>query len=844
MEDNIEINKIVRKYIKDNNLVVYGGMAINEVLKLKGDCIYERDAIPDYDALSPENHRQSMELANILYEQGYQYINRVMALHEYSFRVFVNLSPDSVADLSYVPASVLRHIPYFEIDDIRYISPEYMRIDFYKSFIDVNNLYRWKEKKEYERFIKLELAYPIQKYELNSANANASGNATHKLHAIFKRHNPIFTGIHTYNKMMQFMSNTNALIPLKCIDIYYHNPSVIIEDVQNNTDYKIVERYPLIDHLPRSYVIIDNNSGNIVGNVYDTNSIYIPNVPVIMIGDERHGTYHFLLLYLYINLLKFRILGDEKMLKLTYYMIYEIQTKRDTYLNANSLTGLEIGEEKGSIINIFNLDFENPPLSFREKILIRRQFEESQGYGYKPNKGVKINGTATEFKYPKIDYSIVIVAAANKNTTKNANKNAANKNKNVKTGGDKECKMPLDITKRDEIIIKYINRLAEYITEKSRTKYINYFNDKLRPFIETFIKKHNLIITNNIFLTYYDTTYKIPEKEYFFEVYGNQQVKEYAKEFMDDLLELDTKILHYEIAQVDKYRFNLNLNFRTILSIIKLRDDVFDNMPTMKYKDIRILSIDLIRLNIYNIFTTIGYKYPIEFGSSASGTNPMQEVEKWKAMQDIEEEIDKIFPIEKVICKTSGSKKHGNNDYNKVLNLLKKGDAIIIGDKAINILAKKNIVSDKYLSILSEKPMELIEKMENVKYEQKTSYLKLYKKKYIIKSSKQDEKIAEIYDSSELCIPYFKNEGYLIGTYYTVMKYLYIELYEKKFKQCNEIKERIYLLSKSKQQLQQQQVLSEKCLGEQRDEVREFKLRKYLGVDPKTGKAFRLAKYA
>lgn len=822
IQELLDINKFVKQFIKDNKLIIFGGIAINEVLKLKGDSIYTADKIPDYDVISTDNNRDSIELSNILFANGFQYINRVIALNDYTFRIFVNLSPEAVCDLRYIPKSILTHIPTFTIDDLLYISPEYLKIDFYKSFVDVNNLYRWKDKHEYERFLKLELAYPSQKVDY-SPNSTNSQNSSNSLLKIFKQFNVIFTGNHTYNRLMQFMKYDS--IPLSCVDIYYHNPNEIINYIKKNTNYTISNHHPLLDHLPESYIIYNNN--NIIGNIYNLNSIYIPNIPVIKIGDEYHGQYHYLLLYLHICLLKYRVLGNDKLLQQTYYMIYEIQTKRENYLNVNGLTGLDINNEKGNPINIFNLDYDNPPLSFKEKVLIRRQFEETESYGYKPNKKIIVN-KVREYKYPKIDYSII---GSTNNSNKTANKNT-NKTFLEKIIGGGESNELLDMTKRDEVVIKYITKLGDYIVERNKKKYIEFFNANLKSFIEEFIIKHKLIIINNIFMKLIDNSYNISDSEYHYVVYGNQQVKEYAKDFMNDLLlyisENQIELKHYEIVQVDSYRFNLMFNFRVVLTLIKLRDDVFDNMPHFVLDSkLRVLNTDLIRLNIYNVYT-----------------NPRKEIAKWKSTIEIEKELDKLYPIEKIKC-NQRSKSLDKDILNKLWEFLKKDGLIVIGDKAINVLLNKNIVNIPYYSVLSNDAKKLIEElgkvMTGIKTESKQSYLKLYPKKYIVRMG--EKKIMEIYDITDECIPYYVKDGYFMGTYNVIMKYLYIELYEKQFKYCNEIKERIYIMSQHKAELELDKIFRINCLGMQKDLVREFKLKRFTGIDPKTGKSFKLAKY-
>ena len=61
-----KVNRVVLDFIKKKKLVLYGGTAINEILKLKKDSIYSAGELPDYDFFSIDSNRDSMELSNLL----------------------------------------------------------------------------------------------------------------------------------------------------------------------------------------------------------------------------------------------------------------------------------------------------------------------------------------------------------------------------------------------------------------------------------------------------------------------------------------------------------------------------------------------------------------------------------------------------------------------------------------------------------------------------------------------------------------------------------------------------------------------------------------------------------
>lgn len=131
-----EISKaldIVRKFIVDKKLIIYGGMAIDLNLKKNGHVgIYEEDIIPDYDFMSPDFYNDSNELARILQTEGFHNVSAINTLHITSRKVRVNYVP--VADITYIPENIYKNLPYVQINDIKVIHPDFQRMDMHRAF--------------------------------------------------------------------------------------------------------------------------------------------------------------------------------------------------------------------------------------------------------------------------------------------------------------------------------------------------------------------------------------------------------------------------------------------------------------------------------------------------------------------------------------------------------------------------------------------------------------------------------------------------------------------------------------------------------------------------------------
>lgn len=133
-------NKIVEQFIKDRQLIITGGMAIDIALRLNGDYIYDLNsanvALPDWDFYSPEHVKDAYDLTDILYESGIGdfgddknafKIDCIRAMHETSLRV--RLYFNSVADVSYVHPDVYAKIPFLTINGMKVVHPHWQMLN-------------------------------------------------------------------------------------------------------------------------------------------------------------------------------------------------------------------------------------------------------------------------------------------------------------------------------------------------------------------------------------------------------------------------------------------------------------------------------------------------------------------------------------------------------------------------------------------------------------------------------------------------------------------------------------------------------------------------------------------
>ena len=86
-----DIITVLEKFIRDKNLVCYGGTAINNILP-PTDQFYNRDLeIPDYDFFSPNAMNDAKALADIYFNQGFSDVEAKAGVHYGTYKVRYSL---------------------------------------------------------------------------------------------------------------------------------------------------------------------------------------------------------------------------------------------------------------------------------------------------------------------------------------------------------------------------------------------------------------------------------------------------------------------------------------------------------------------------------------------------------------------------------------------------------------------------------------------------------------------------------------------------------------------------------------------------------------------------------
>lgn len=169
-EENIAMFNVVKKFIQKNNLILYGGLALNLSLP-KSRRFYDEYEIPDYDFFSPDAKRHAKDLANTFANLGYEAVEVKPGLHLNTYKVFVNYN--AVADITYVPeklfkrmfdiskserSAILKHNPGLDMN----IAPmSFLRMSLHLELSRPDGfIERWS--KIYKRMVLFYTTYPVK----------------------------------------------------------------------------------------------------------------------------------------------------------------------------------------------------------------------------------------------------------------------------------------------------------------------------------------------------------------------------------------------------------------------------------------------------------------------------------------------------------------------------------------------------------------------------------------------------------------------------------------------------------------------------------------------------------
>jgi hypothetical protein len=176
-DDIKKIINIIEEFLKDKELICYGGTAINNILPAKAQFYNKEIEIPDYDFFSTSPLEDAKELADIYYKHKFTNVEAKSGVHHGTYKVFVNFIP--IADITLLPLEIFNSIKKdsIKVDGILYTPPNYLRMSMYLELSrPMGDTSRWE--KVLKRLNLLNKYYSIT--DLNCDEIDLNKHTTHK----------------------------------------------------------------------------------------------------------------------------------------------------------------------------------------------------------------------------------------------------------------------------------------------------------------------------------------------------------------------------------------------------------------------------------------------------------------------------------------------------------------------------------------------------------------------------------------------------------------------------------------------------------------------------------------
>lgn len=235
-----KVYNIIKDYIRDNNLIVYGGYAQNALIKKldSKETFYKEIDLADIEFYSYEPLKDLINLCDLLTKKGFKYVEGKEGVHNETYKIFVNFH--NYLDLSYMPKNIFMNFPTINAEGMKITHPNTMLIDAYRIYTDPMTSWRILSK-TFSRFNKLMSFYPFNEnliYNNISFSVRLNEKDYDKIMKLIRKriiHNSklIMVGFHPFNRLMKKANMPN--------NFYVHEPYYqLITDNLNNDSKKIL----------------------------------------------------------------------------------------------------------------------------------------------------------------------------------------------------------------------------------------------------------------------------------------------------------------------------------------------------------------------------------------------------------------------------------------------------------------------------------------------------------------------------------------------------------------------------------------------------------------------------
>lgn len=291
----IEIIHILETFLQSNQLLCYGGVALNNILP-KSDQFYNKDIeLPDYDFYSINAMEDAKKLSDIYYSKGYTDVEAKAGAHVGTYKVYVNFMP--VADITMLPETLFKNLYKHSIiiDGIHYVPVNFLRMSIYRELCNPDgDVSRFE--KIYKRLLLLNKHYPF-KTSGNCTKMEYKRKMYHRqnikliyntLLNVFLKNQLVFFGGHALTIYASYIRSKYIRNQFKLnepdFDVFANNPMLIINQLHNefkkvNLDFHVKKHEGIGELLKTHYELIIGQ--DTVGFIYSPAGCYSYNTVTI-----------------------------------------------------------------------------------------------------------------------------------------------------------------------------------------------------------------------------------------------------------------------------------------------------------------------------------------------------------------------------------------------------------------------------------------------------------------------------------------------------------------------------------------------------------------------------------
>lgn len=134
---------MVVQFLKTQDVLLYGGYAINELMPKK-DKIYKENALPDIDIFSPASLKVAKAVVRMFKQRGIEIVNFSEALHPGTYKVYVQ--GIQIVDITGMSKRAYRKLHKRSVmgpSGLRVVDPQFLRLSLHMILSQSNNADRW-----------------------------------------------------------------------------------------------------------------------------------------------------------------------------------------------------------------------------------------------------------------------------------------------------------------------------------------------------------------------------------------------------------------------------------------------------------------------------------------------------------------------------------------------------------------------------------------------------------------------------------------------------------------------------------------------------------------------------